>query len=86
LRQNWKRHNWKDWLHRALGIQLTELRRALTAVPPINARPSIWYVGLAAEPVEFSRQLAALHSSIQLENQRSRVGQVPGVPPGFYTR
>jgi hypothetical protein len=46
------------------------LRRALKTAPARGTKSSIWYAGLAAEPAEFTRQLADLDVSILRENQR----------------
>jgi hypothetical protein len=54
------------------------LRRALTTAPARGTKSSIWYAGLAAEPAEFSRQLADLDLSILRENQRCQSLQPTG--------
>jgi hypothetical protein len=67
--------NWKERLRRVISSPTL-------ANPEKRTQPAIWYTGLAAEPSNFSRQLADLDLSIVRENQRAEVaaGKTQGDP------
>jgi len=58
--------NWKERLRRVISSPTL-------ATPEKRTQPAIWYTGLAAEPADFSRQLAELNSSIVRENQQAEI-------------
>ncbi|MGD1072878.1 MAG: hypothetical protein ABSB15_22375 [Bryobacteraceae bacterium] len=63
--------NWKERLRRAVGSPLGELLGAFTMAPAARTSSCVWYAGIAAEPAEFSRQLADLDLSIVRENRQA---------------
>jgi hypothetical protein len=60
------------------------LRHAMRSTPPTTPVPLVWYAGLAAEPEEFSQQLAALDTSVQRHVQKP-VHQKKDAPSGVMT-